>query len=183
MALDEEPNAPGTYWPQLAEDQQAGTFWKCRCGEHNPGTYDTCHFCQKPNQTPAPAGTAGTVFTPTADDMEACYDGILVSSLAEGEEAIAVTGDKRQALEAIDTYYREICGQPNLLDDADARLTDAYYVLDSGHAVFTRAVTAGWEVTPSSPTAPGALAVTWFRGATVRPMPEPYARRDDPRIW
>ncbi|MER6092513.1 hypothetical protein [Streptomyces bluensis] len=183
MALDEDPNAPGTYWTELAQVQQAGTFKKCQCGEHNPGSYDTCHFCQRPLPDREPAQSAGTVFTPTIDDMEAVYGGVLVASLAEGEEAVAVTGDKREALEAIDTYYREVCGQPNLLDDANARLTDAYYYLDSGHAVFTRSGTGGWEITPSSPTAPGAVAVTWFRGVPVGPVPEPYARRDEPKIW
>lgn len=124
-----------------------------------------------------------TVFTPTIHDMEASYHGVLVSSLAEGEQAIALTGVKERALEAIDQYYREVCGQPNLLDDADARLTDAYYVLDSGYAVFTRSVQAGWEVTPSSPTTPGAVPVTWFRGAPAGPVPQPYARRNDPTLW
>lgn len=127
--------------------------------------------------------TAGTVFTPTIDDMEASYHGVLVASLAEGEEAIALTGQKHKALEAIDQYYREVCGQPNLLDDANAALTDAYYYLDCGYAVFTRGGQAGWEATPSSPTAPGAVPVTWFRGAPVGPVPQPYARRDDPTLW
>lgn len=183
MALDEDPNAPGSYWTQLAQDQHAGSFWKCRCGEHNPGTYDTCHFCQRPNPKPEPAERAGPVFTPTVDDMETSYYGVLVASLAEGEEAIAVTGQKRDALEAIDQYYREVCGQPNLLDNANARLTDAYFYLDCGHAVFTRGGPAGWEVTPSSATASGAVAVTWFRGVPSGPVPEPYARRGDPPLW
>lgn len=180
MALND---APGTYWYNLAQDQQAGTFWKCPCGEFNPGTYDTCHFCQRAQPTPEPPVTAGTVFTPTSNDMEGCFDGILVASLGEDGEVIAVTGDKRAALEAIDTYYRKVCGQPNLLDDATARLTDAYYALDSGHGVFTRTADGGWNVTPTAEDAPGAVAVTWFRGAPVESLPEPYARRNDPSIW
>ncbi|MFF9490255.1 hypothetical protein [Streptomyces sp. NPDC014676] len=52
MALDENPDTPGTYLRQLAEDQQAGRLWKCQCGEPNPGTYDTCYFCQRPNLSP-----------------------------------------------------------------------------------------------------------------------------------
>lgn len=186
MALDEDPNAPGTYWPQLAQDQQAGSFWKCRCGERNPGTYDTCHFCQRANPTPEPAlGSqqwAGQVFTPTADDMEAVYGGVLVSSLGEGEEAIALTGDKRAGLEAIDQYFREVCGMPNLLDDATVDLRDAYYHLDCGHAVFTRRVDGGWDLTPCSSSTPGAVEVTWFRGAPVGPLPVPYERRGDPTL-
>ena len=183
MALDEDPNNPAGYWTELAQDQQAGTFKKCQCGEFNPGTYDTCYFCQQPLDDHKPHPQAGQVFTPTGDDMEGCFAEVLVASLGEDGEAIAVTGLKDKALEAIDTYYRVVCGQPNLLDDANARLTDAYYVLDSGHAVFSRTADGGWNVTPTAEDAPGAVAVTWFRGAPVGPMPVPYARRDDPQIW
>ncbi|MFJ8657486.1 hypothetical protein ACIRNU_34750 [Streptomyces rochei] len=181
MALDEEPTNPATYWNQLAADQQAGRFWKCRCGEHNPGTYDTCHFCQAPNPTEPPAENTGRVFTPTRDDMEDCYDGILVASLGEDGTAIALTGDKRQALEALDQYYRRVCGQPNLLDDATANLRDAYYWLDCGHALFTRRADGGWDVTPAAENTAGAVPVTWFHAPG--PVPEPYTRHDTAQIW
>ena len=123
-----------------------------------------------------------TVFTPAVDDMEASYDGVLVSSLGEDGEAIALTGHKRNALEAIDQYYRHVCGMPNLLDTPAADLRDAYYYLDSGHAVFTRSGDGGWYVAPASPDTPGAVAVTWFRGAPVTPVPAPYERRNDPTL-
>jgi hypothetical protein len=187
MALDEDPNNPASYWPRLSEDQAAGTFWKCPCGEFNPGDYDTCHFCQRGNPKPDPQpdlqGVAVGVFTPTVDDMEGEFAGIFVSSLGEDGAAIALTGLKDRALEALDTYFREVCGKPNLLDDATRSLTDAYYYLDSGHAVFTRRPDGGWTVTPAPSNALGALPVTWFEGGVFGPVPEPYARCGDPRIW
>ena len=71
----------------------------------------------------------------------------------------------------MDTYFREVCGQPNLLDDATRPLTDAYYYLDSGHAVFTRRPDGGWTVTPAPSNALGAQPVTWFEGGVFRPFP------------
>jgi hypothetical protein len=175
-------DAPGSYWYELAADEKAGRFWKCRCGERNPGTYDTCHFCQKPNPTEPVAADTGRVFIPGPDDMEDCYGGVLVASLGEDGDAIAVTGDKRKALEALDGYYRTVCGQPNLLDDADRPLTDAYYFLDSGHAVFTRTADGGWQATPASEDTVGAVDVTWFRDPSG-PVPEPYTQADGPRLF
>jgi hypothetical protein len=112
-------------------------------------------------------------FTPTVDDMEGEFGGVLVSSLGEDGDAIAVTGAKERALEALDAYYRIVCGQQNLLDDAGADLTDAYYWLDSGHAVFSRRPDGGWNVIPSASTTPGALAVTWF-SCPAGPVPKPF---------
>ncbi|MFF1444180.1 hypothetical protein [Streptomyces sp. NPDC058295] len=126
--------------------------------------------------------TAHGIFRPSPDDMEGCYGGVLVSSLGEGEEAVALTGNKRDALEAIDQYYREVCGMPNLLDRVGADLRDAYYHLDCGYAVFTRSPVSGWEISPADPTTAGAVPVTWFRGAPAGPAPVPYARRDDPTL-
>ncbi|NUS25092.1 MAG: hypothetical protein HOV92_12830 [Streptomyces sp.] len=183
MALHEDATNPATYWNQLAADQQAGTFKKCRCGEFNPATYDSCSFCQQPLPDATPHAHAGQAFTPTADDMEGEFGGVFVASLSEGEEAVALTGDKRQALEAIDTYYRTVCGQANLLDDATRPLADGYFFLDCGHAVFTRRADGGWEVAASAATTPGAVRVTWFSGVMAGPVPEPYARRGDPKIW
>lgn len=48
MALDEDTPHPADYWTQLEADTAAGRAWACVCGESNPGTYDTCHFCQRP---------------------------------------------------------------------------------------------------------------------------------------
>lgn len=124
----------------------------------------------------------GDVFTPTSDDMDV-IGGILVAPLGDGQEIIAVTGQKTLALEAIDTYCRTVCGQPNLLDDATAPLTDAYHLLDAGHAVFTRAADDGWQVTPAAPDTAGAMWVTWFHGPSYRPAPQPYERRADARLW
>ncbi|PSK56987.1 hypothetical protein B0E38_02518 [Streptomyces sp. 111WW2] len=183
MALDENPNRPGSYWHELAADEKAGRFWKCRCGERNPGTYDTCHFCQRPNPTEPPAEDTGRVFTPGPDDMEDCYDGVLVASLGEDGDAIALTGDKRQALEALDQYYRRVCGQPNLLDDAAADLRDAYYWLDAGHALFTRRADGGWTVTAAAEDTPGAVPVVWFSHPSPGPVPVPYAQSSGPKIW
>ncbi|MFJ4473269.1 hypothetical protein ACIP2X_38045 [Streptomyces sp. NPDC089424] len=180
MALTEQP---GTYWHDLAADQQAGTYRKCRCGELNPATYDICYSCQTPIPDHSPHPQTGQPFTPTGDDMEGEYAGALVASLGEDGDAIAVTGDKRQALEAIDSYCRHVCGRPNLLDDATRPLTDAYFYLDSGHALFTRTADGGWTVTPVAEDAPGAVPVTWFEGGVYGPVPEPYARRSDPKIW
>ncbi|WP_432185441.1 hypothetical protein [Streptomyces tendae] len=177
---DTTHDAPGSYWYELAADEKAGRFWKCRCGERNPGTYDTCHFCQRPNPTEQPADDTGRVFTPGPDDMEDCFDGVLVASLGEDGDAIAVTGVKRQALEALDQYYRRVCGQPNLLDDADADLRDAYYWLDAGHALFTRRADGGWTATAAAEGTPGAVPVVWFQ--SPGPVPEPYARRNDPQL-
>lgn len=183
MALDEDPNHPAGYWPRLAEDQAAGTFWKCQCGELNPGDYDTCHFCQRGNPTSESPKPASGVFTPTADDMEGEFAGILVSSIGEDGAAIALTGVKNLALEALDTYFRQVCGQPNLLDDATRPLTDAYFYLDCGHAVFARTSDGGWTWTPTASDAPRAVPVTWFEGAVNGPVPTPYARLRDPQIW
>ncbi|WP_042174648.1 hypothetical protein [Streptomyces sp. NBRC 110035] len=137
---------------------------------------------QHPSPAPEsqPAEPVGTVFTPTLEDMEGCYSGVLVASLGEGEEAIAVTGDKRQALEALDTYYREVCGHPNLLDDAAAGLVDAYYFLDCGHALFTRRADGGWTATAAAETTPSAIPVTWFQAPG--PVPQPYVRHNDPQL-
>jgi hypothetical protein len=126
---------------------------------------------------------AGRVFTPGREDMEECYDGILVASIGEDGDAIALTSEKHRALEAMDQYFREVCDQPNLLDDVGADLRDAYYWLDCGHAVFVRRVDGGWDVTEAPAGAPGAVPVTWFRRPATGPIPEPYARRGDPRIW
>ncbi|WP_331763172.1 hypothetical protein OG571_47490 (plasmid) [Streptomyces sp. NBC_01369] len=183
MALDEDTNNPASYWNRLAEDQAAGRFWKCQCGESNPGDYDTCHFCQRGNPTPDPVTGVGRVFTPTREDMEECYNGVLVAYLGEDGEAIALTGDKTRALEALDTYYRAVCGQANILDDATANLMDAYYYLDCGYAVFTRRRDGGWEVAASAAMESGAVPVTWFRGAGIGPAPKPYERLGDPQIW
>ncbi|MBZ6207476.1 hypothetical protein KVH31_13310 [Streptomyces olivaceus] len=126
------------------------------------------------------AADTGRVFTPGPDDMEDCYDGVLVASLGDTGDAIAVTGDKRQALEALDQYYRRVCGQPNLLDDAAADMRDAYYWLDAGHAVFTRRADGGWTATPTQSSTPGAVPVTWFQAPG--PVPQPYAQRDAPTL-
>ncbi|MFH9812539.1 hypothetical protein ACH4NO_18325 [Streptomyces olivaceus] len=126
------------------------------------------------------AADTGRVFTPGPDDMEDCYDGVLVASLGDTGDAIALTGAKRQALEALDQYYRHVCGQPNLLDDTTADLRDAYYWLDAGHAVFARRPDGGWTVTAAAETTPGAVPVTWFQ--TPGPVPQPYTRRDDPML-
>lgn len=186
MALDEDPNNPASYWNELAAYQQAGTFKKCRCGELNPGTYDTCHFCQ----TPLPDTDrhihpqVGQVFTPSVDDMEGEFAGVLVASLGEDGDAIAVTGIKARALEALDTYYREVCGQPNLLDDANRNLVDAYYYLNSGHAVFARRTDGGWTVTPVAEDSPGAVAVTWWESPGVGSVPVPYVSPAGlPKLW
>lgn len=40
---------PAEYWAHLAHDKAAGRAWECLCGESNPGSYDTCHFCQRPH--------------------------------------------------------------------------------------------------------------------------------------
>ncbi|WP_309032529.1 hypothetical protein [Streptomyces alfalfae] len=181
MALDEEPTSTATYFPSLAASRDAGTAWTCRCGEPNPGDYDTCHFCQHPQPDPQPAARPGTVFTPTDDDMEGAYAGVLVASLGEDGDALALTGFKERALEALDTYYRSVCGRPNLLDDADRPLTDAYFFLDSGHAVFTRHADGGWTAAPTAEDAEGAVAVTWFRSADG-PVPAPYGRHDQPKL-
>jgi hypothetical protein len=183
MALDEDPNNPAGYWPRLAEDQAAGKFWKCQCGEFNPGDYDTCHFCQRGNPTPEPVQPGGPL-TPTADDTEGEFAGVLVSSLGEDGDAVALTGVKEKALEALDTYYRQVCGQPNLLDDATRPLTDAYYYLNSGHAVFTRRSDGGWDVTPAAMDAPGAVPVTWLECPGIGPIPQPYTSPDGlQKIW
>jgi hypothetical protein len=185
VALDEDPTNPATYWNQLAADQQAGTFKRCPCGEFNPGTYDVCHFCQRPlpDADRSAHPQAGQVFTPTEGDMEGVFEGVLVSSLGDDGDAVAVTGAKNTALEALDGYFRKVCGQPNLLDDATRPLTDGYFYLDSGHAVFTRTSDGGWTATPVAEEEPGAVAVTWFRGGVCGPVPQPYARRADPKIW
>lgn len=121
-------------------------------------------------------------FTPTRDDMEEEYLGVLVSSFdPDGDEgAIALTGDKALALDALDSYFREVCAQPNLLDDASRPLTDAYFYLDSGHAVFTRRPDGGWNVTPAPYTARYAIPVTWF--STPMPLLEgsPNTPQDSP---
>jgi hypothetical protein len=181
MALDEDPTSTATYWPSLAASQAAGTFWKCRCGEFNPGDYDTCHFCQHPQPERQAAVQPGEVFTPSRDDMEEEFAGVLVASLGEDGDAIALTGLKDRALEALDTYYRHVCGQPNLLDDPNRPLTDAYYFLDSGHAVFTRTADGGWEATPVAEDVAGAVPVTWLR-SPVGLVPAPYARTSEPKL-
>jgi hypothetical protein len=182
MALDEDTTSTATYWPSLAASQKAGTYWRCQCSEFNPGDYDTCHFCQRPQPTPQAAVRPGTVFTPTPQDMEEEVAGILVASLGEDGDAIALTGAKDKALEALDTYYRTVCGQPNLLNDTTRPLTDAYFFLDSGHAVFTRRADGGWEAAPAAEDTAGAVAVTWLR-APSGPVPEPYARQGDPSLF
>jgi hypothetical protein len=182
MALDEDSTSTATYWPSLDASQQAGTFWRCPCSELNPGDYDTCHFCQRPQPDSGPAVLPGSVFTPTIDDMEEEYSGVLVASLGDDGDAIALTGAKHKALEALDAYYRQVCGQPNLLDDASRPLTDAYYFLDSGHAVFTRRKDGGWDATPVAEDAAGTVPVTWF-STPVGPVPVPYARAGGPKLF
>uniref|UniRef100_UPI000559D838 hypothetical protein n=1 Tax=Streptomyces exfoliatus TaxID=1905 RepID=UPI000559D838 len=80
-----------------------------------------------------------------------------------------------------DQYYRRVCVQPNLLDDPDADLRDAYYWLDCGHALFTRRADGGWTVTAAAEDTPGAVPVTWLHAPG--PVPEPYTRHDTAQIW
>lgn len=132
--------------------------------------------------TTADTARAGTVLRPTDDDMEGRYAGVLVASLGEDGDALALTGFKEQALEALDTYARSVCGRPNLLDDATRPLTDGYFFLDSGHAVFLRRADGGWDAVPAVVDAAGAVAVTWFR-APAGPVPAPYERHDGPQLF
>jgi hypothetical protein len=155
---------------------------------HGEGDHELCEpNCARPSAEEAHVvaddSKAGKAFTPGREDMEDCYDGILVASLGEDGDAIALTSDKHQALEALDQYFREVCGRPNLLDDATADLRDAYYWLDCGHAVFVRRADGGWDVTEAPANTPGAVPVVWFRHPAAGPIPEPYARRGGPRIW
>jgi hypothetical protein len=48
MTAADPQETPGSYFPALAESEQAGTTWTCRCGTPNPGTWDTCQECQHP---------------------------------------------------------------------------------------------------------------------------------------
>ena len=48
MTAADPQESPGSYFPALAESEQAGTTWTCRCGTPNPGTWDTCQECQHP---------------------------------------------------------------------------------------------------------------------------------------
>ncbi|MEU1088950.1 hypothetical protein ACFYPN_16155 [Streptomyces sp. NPDC005576] len=123
-----------------------------------------------------------TAFAPTLADMEGEYRGVLVSSLGDGG-AIALTDDKRTALEALDTYYRVECGFVNLLDDTSRPLTDAYPYLDSGHAVFTRTPDGGWTHTPVAADTEGAVGVTWLTTIDPRPIPAPYSTAPEVALW
>lgn len=183
MSLDEEPSSPASYWNSLAASQEAGTFWKCRCGEFNPGDYDTCHFCQGGQPASDPRPREGDAFIPTSSDMVGEFVGVLVAFTAEGEGAVALTGRKDLALAAIDTCFRTVCGQPNLLDDPARPLMDAYFYLDSGHAVFTRCADGGWDAVPAPSEATHAVPVTWFSGGATGPIPDPYAPAGESALW
>lgn len=174
-------DSSASYWTSLAASQTAGTAWLCRCGESNPGDYDTCHFCQQSQPATEPA--RGDVFVPGADDMAGEFAGVLVASIAEGEGVIALTGRKDRALAAIDQYLRTVSGQPNILDDANRPLTDAYFDLDCGYAAFHRFGDGSWEAMPAPHNTPLAIRVTWFYGATPGPLPDPYARQDGGPLW
>lgn len=46
---NQPPPSSGDYPDTLAESQQSGTAWTCRCSCPNPGTWDTCQECQQPS--------------------------------------------------------------------------------------------------------------------------------------
>lgn len=120
-------------------------------------------------------------FTPTIDDMEAEYDGVLVASIGEhGESAIAVTSDTTAAYQALTRYYRDICDQP-LLDDPDATEADAYKCLEVRQVSFHHTVIDDcptWKITPAAPSAPHALHVTFLNRTGHDPTP-PYNLPED----
>jgi len=97
MTLDEDAANPASYWNQLAESKAAGTAVTCRCGEENPGHYDTCHFCQHPCGSPEmPALDENTV--------SGTFHGVHVIDDESG--AIAATHDRQKAAAALRAYYR-----------------------------------------------------------------------------
>ncbi|MEU9849323.1 hypothetical protein [Streptomyces sp. NPDC047985] len=125
---------------------------------------------------------SATPFVPARDDIEDEFQGVLVASFEDGG-AIALTVDKARALEALDTYYRQVCGFTNILDDPNRPLTDAYYFLDSGHARFYRTEGGGWEAIPVAASAEGAVGVTWLTEPGPRPVPVPYAAPSKAALW
>ena len=49
-------------------------------------------------------------FTPTVDEMEGEWEGVLVCSVSEDGDVIALTGDHKKAVRAITVYRREMAG-------------------------------------------------------------------------
>jgi hypothetical protein len=131
---------------------------------------------------PAATPACGEAFVPTPDDMAGEFAGVLVASIADGEGVIALTGRKDRALAAIDQYLLTVSSQP-ILDTATRPLTDAYFDLDGGYAVFHRHGDGSWEAVPAPHNTPLAIPVTWFYGATPGPLPDPYARQDGVLLW
>lgn len=114
-------------------------------------------------------------------EMEATHYGVPVCALGEDGDAIALTGDTRRALAALNAYFRGVCGLANLLDKPGLTVSDAYRHLKTGWAVFTRPASwpgedpAGWwdiaEVTQGTR---GAVPVTWLSTVPyVHDTPDP----------
>lgn len=105
----------------------------------------------------------GQAFTPTADDMTERYYGVLVTTTEDAETAIALTGDTRRALAALNAYYRIECGFVNLLDDPEATVQKALGHLTRMHVVFTRPSDPdddnSWYFTPVEPGTPHAVDI------------------------
>ncbi|MFF4741263.1 hypothetical protein ACFY2W_36080 [Streptomyces sp. NPDC001262] len=129
--------------------------------------------------TPSPRqpAVAGEPFVPTADDMEATYEGVLVAGFFEDEGAIALTGDTNVALKAFAAYYSHFVGEPffpEVLAVPDTTLDDLARYTESGYALFTRTEDGGWHVTRhDEPTAPHAVPATWLPDHDPLPDPEP----------
>ena len=64
-------------------------------------------------------------FTPTPEaDQEGTWEGIGITSLDDCS-TLAITGDKHQAMAALNAYHRELCEWPNLAGDDKPNATEA----------------------------------------------------------
>lgn len=107
-----------------------------------------------------------TFFTPTAEDMEATYYGIPVSSYGEDGNMLALGHHThRQAFAAFNKHARTAFGFANFADDRQAHLDDWIDGVRHAWLTFHRGDPNGdwaWEGKSATENAPGAVAVTFL---------------------
>ncbi|MGW5690288.1 hypothetical protein ACWEWX_04760 [Streptomyces asiaticus] len=102
-------------------------------------------------------------FTPTANDMEAVHNGILVTSYGEDGNMLAIGHhDPHQVLDAFN-HLAHAYGLDNVADDPNANMDDWRDAIRHGWLTFHRGEPNSdlvWEGKPATEDTPGAVAVT-----------------------
>lgn len=106
-------------------------------------------------------------FAPTIHDMAGRYDGVLVADLGEHTELVlAVTGDKAEALAAINSYHGEICGSHTWPTIPQLTEAEAFPCMETRTVLFLKAPPEeadGWTwMTVPAGDSPHGIQVTYL---------------------